>query len=104
MSTSTELEQALRYARPKGKERQAWAQAQAQAETEAQGQAKLSSLIFRILADSGVNTPADIQMLSAFPQEKECLYPPLTYLQPTGEQLIIKRQHVKFVVIDVRPG
>tara|TARA_B110001452_G_scaffold188767_1_gene159065 strand:+ start:358 stop:579 length:222 start_codon:yes stop_codon:yes gene_type:complete len=27
---------------------------------------------------------ADIQWLSAFPEEAEVLYPPLTYLQPTG--------------------
>ena len=31
---------------------------------------------------------ADVQWLSAFPGEAEILYPPLTYLQPTGRSQV----------------
>ena len=31
---------------------------------------------------------ADLQWLSAFPSEAEVLYPPLSYLQPTGLSVV----------------
>ena len=33
---------------------------------------------------------ADIAFLSAFPGEREVLFPPLTYLKPTGRQTVLK--------------
>ena len=33
---------------------------------------------------------ADISWLSAFPGEAECLYPPLTYLRPTGASTVLR--------------
>ena len=42
------------------------------------------SLLFRIVAPSFMATGADVQWVSAFPGEAEMLYPPLTYLCPTG--------------------
>ena len=42
------------------------------------------SLLFKIVSPSFMTTGADIQWLSAFPSEAEILYPPLTYLKPTG--------------------
>lgn len=33
---------------------------------------------------------ADIAFLSAFPEERETLYPPLTYLRPTGRQETVR--------------
>ena len=35
---------------------------------------------------------ADLQWLSAFPNESEVLFPPLTYMQPTGKMQVIKMQ------------
>jgi hypothetical protein len=40
------------------------------------------SVLFRIKVTSKVKMGADLQWLSAFPQESEVLYPPLTYLSP----------------------
>ena len=41
--------------------------------------------------------------LSAFPAEKELLYPPLTFLQPTGWSMEHAVGGVKFTVIEVEP-
>ena len=42
---------------------------------------------------------ADLQYLSAFPAEKELLYPPLTFLRPTGETL----EYENFTVVECEP-
>jgi len=44
-----------------------------------------SSLLFKLRADSFMDRGADIAFLSAFPSEREYVYPPLTYLKPTGK-------------------
>ena len=44
------------------------------------------SLLFKISPTSFMQRGANLQWLSAFPQECECLYPPLTFLQPTGRK------------------
>ena len=41
-------------------------------------------LLFRIHTASFMTRGADVAFLSAFPQEKESVYPPLTFLKPTG--------------------
>ena len=47
---------------------------------------------------------AELKWLSAFPGEEEVLYPPLTYLQPTGrEQRITLRGGHTFKVYEVKP-
>ena len=51
---------------------------------------------------------ADLQWLSAFPGEDEILYPPLTFLKPTGkvEQVSasdIDGEPVSFVVVELQP-
>ena len=46
---------------------------------------------------------ADLQYLSAFPAEAELLYPPLTFLQPTGWSMEHSVGGVKFTVIEVEP-
>ena len=43
-----------------------------------------SSLIFKIHSTSFMTRGADISFLSAFPAEQEYLFPPLTFLKPTG--------------------
>ena len=48
------------------------------------------SLIFKIVSTSFMTMGADVQWLSAFPNEAEILYPPLTYLKPTGRKQVLE--------------
>ena len=45
---------------------------------------------------------ADISFLSAFPGEREYLFPPLTYLQPTSKTSMTLNG-VAYVVLQVEP-
>lgn len=62
------------------------------------------SLLFKVTLDNFMQYGAEVTWLSAFPREEEVLYPPLTYLQPTGreQQLTLKSGHV-FEVVEVKP-
>jgi hypothetical protein len=50
------------------------------------------SLLFKLTPPSFMEHGANLQWVSAFPEECEYLYPPLTFLQPTGKKqtVIIK--------------
>ena len=48
------------------------------------------SLIFKIVSTSFMTMGADVRWLSAFPNEAEILYPPLTYLRPTGRKQVFE--------------
>ena len=70
------------------------------------------SLLLKIVADNFVHRGADVSWLSAFPGEQEYLYPPLTFLQPTGrsESVHFKEDEIHkgspemhFHVIEVKP-
>ena len=45
--------------------------------------------IFKLRSGNVANRGADLSYLSAFPEEKELLYPPLTYLKPTGRKQVV---------------
>ena len=45
----------------------------------------------------------DISFLSAFPGEAEFLFPPLTYLEPTGNVETVVVEEFTYEVVDVRP-
>lgn len=77
MSTSKEPSIALRYAR-----------------------GAKDALIFRLSSTSFMNLGCDLTSLSAFPHEKEYLYPPLTYLCPRGT-FTIDVDGTTYVVVDV---
>ena len=62
-----------------------------------------SSLLFKIKTKSFMQRGADLQYLSAFPAEKELLYPPLTFLKPTGWKMGHAAGGVKYQVIEVEP-
>uniref|UniRef100_A0A6T8PQE4 NAD(P)(+)--arginine ADP-ribosyltransferase n=1 Tax=Hemiselmis andersenii TaxID=464988 RepID=A0A6T8PQE4_HEMAN len=66
-----------------------------------------NSLLFKILAGNFMVIGAELQWLSAFPAENEVLYPPLTYLKPTGKRQTITVQRgdlsLKFTVLEVEP-
>ena len=66
-----------------------------------------NSLLFKIVSTNFMTMGADVSWLSAFPGEEEILYPPLTYLKPTGCQdvVTVKREGLTltFTVIEVQP-
>jgi hypothetical protein len=66
------------------------------------------SLLFKIVAPNFMSLGADLQWLSAFPDEAEVLFPPLTFLQPTGriERVEIVDSNgnpVSFTIVEVNP-
>ena len=84
MSTTTELEVAVRYSLSK------------------------NSLLFKLVPSGPHEMGADLQWLSAFPSEKEILYPPLTHLEPKAEaRETIKIEdngiELTFTVVTVQP-
>lgn len=60
-------------------------------------------LLMKLRASSFMDRGADLSYLSAFPDEVETLYPPLTFLKPTGKQQTMEIRGVKFIVIEVAP-
>ena len=79
MSTTTNLAIAARYAK------------------------SADSLLFKIKVANALQHGADLQWLSAFPAEGEVCFPPLTYLQPTGNtQKVCVGDH-RFTVVEVEP-
>lgn len=59
-------------------------------------------LIFKYVTDTFMDRGADISFLSVYPEEKEVLYPPLTYLKPVS----VKKQKINgrwFIVAEVTP-
>jgi hypothetical protein len=54
-------------------------------------ESEFEALIFKIITKNGLQRGADLQWLSAFPAEAEILYPPITYLQPTGRTQVIEK-------------
>ena len=61
------------------------------------------SLLLKLRTDSFMLRGASIQFLSAFPEEEEVLYPPLTFLKPTGRSLSITIKGRTFHVVEVTP-
>jgi hypothetical protein len=67
------------------------------------------TLLFKITSKSFMSRGADITFLSAFPGEREFLYPPLTFLRPTGRKEVVDVELrstgslVEFTVIEVEP-
>ena len=49
-----------------------------------------NALLFKIVATSFMNRGADVSWLSAFPEEREILFAPLTYLRPTGRSEVVR--------------
>ena len=64
-----------------------------------------SSLLLKIRTKSFMDRGADIAFLSAFPSESELVYPPLTYLRPTGQSMEeeLDDGSMKITVIEVEP-
>ena len=59
-------------------------------------------MLFKYVTDNSLVRGADISFLSVYPEEKEVLYPPLTYLQ----QISVKRHTIRgkrVVIVEVKP-
>ena len=61
------------------------------------------ALLLRIKTKNFMTRGPSISFLSAFPLEQEFLYPPLTYLHPTGDEQRLRVDDATFTVIDVEP-
>ena len=70
MSTTTDVEVACGYAVRKGK-------------TD-------GALLMKIVTENNLQRGADLTFLSMYPGEQEILYPPLTFMQPTGRQQVME--------------
>ena len=49
------------------------------------------ALVLKLRTDSFLSRGADVSYLSAFPAEKEVVFPPLTFLRPTGRTTEVTR-------------
>jgi hypothetical protein len=56
-----------------------------------------SSVLLRMVTKSFIERGADISYLSAFPGEAEVLFPPLTYLKPTGRTEDVASHRGRFI-------
>ena len=68
----------------------------------------ISPFSVQIVVPDFLQLGADLQWLSVFPGEDEILYPPLTFLKPTGnveqvETTDCDGESVSFLVIEVQP-
>ena len=62
-----------------------------------------ASLLFRVRTRSFMQRGANLSFLSTFPTEAEYLYPPMTYVRPTGPTHEVAFDEVRFTVVDVEP-
>ena len=65
--------------------------------------ASAKAVLLRLITESFYERGPDISFLSAFPGEAEFLFPPLTYLQPTGDVETVVVEGLTYEVVDVRP-
>jgi hypothetical protein len=61
------------------------------------------SLIFKVVTRNNLQRGADLQWVSAFPNEAEILFPPLTYLQPSGKTQVVAVNGLTCTVVEVHP-
>ena len=67
--------------------------------------ASKQGILLRLRTASSMERGADLTFLSAFPGEREFLFPPLTYLQPIKPAVVkpITLAGAAFSVVDVEP-
>ena len=63
-----------------------------------------ASLVFKLRTDGFMGRGASLRFVSAFPGEDECLFPPLTYIKPTGNtQSVALADGSEVEVVEVEP-
>ena len=60
------------------------------------------ALIFRVVVNNFMQQGPDLSFLSAFPHEKEALYPPLTFFKPRGNPEQLTYNGTRFTIVDVK--
>ena len=62
-------------------------------------------VLFQIRTQSSMERGADLAFLSGFPNERECLFPPLTYLQPARPVKVrtVNLAGAVFTIVEVEP-
>ena len=60
-------------------------------------------MLLRLVTESFLERGAELTFLSAFPAERECLYPPLTHMQPVGKPFQVRVGSVTYTVLEVKP-
>ena len=60
-------------------------------------------LILKIATSGFINRGADLAWCSAFPNESEYVFPPLTYLEPTGRKEEVEVNDQLISVVEVVP-
>ena len=62
------------------------------------------SVVLRLVVDNAVQYGADVAWLSVNPAEHEVIFPPLSYLQPTGRFEIVRGEGgTTLTVVEVIP-
>ena len=61
------------------------------------------SILFKIVTRSFMERGADLDWISCFPEEQECLFPPCTLLSPTGRTQKVKSPTTNFTIVEVTP-
>lgn len=66
-----------------------------------------SPVLLRVVTRAFVNQAVDLSYVSCFPNEEERVYPPRTYLEPKGKQLVTvplrSGRRVTFTILTVEP-
>ncbi len=62
-----------------------------------------NALLFKFKIDNMKQFGANVSWLSAFPTEEEILYPPLTFLQPTGRVETTTIHGMLFTSVEIQP-
>lgn len=65
--------------------------------------ASRGTLLFKVKVDNAMVRGASLGWVSAFPTEAEVLFPPLTYLQPTGRRQTVYMGSATFEIVEVQP-
>ena len=65
--------------------------------------ASSEAVLLRLRTKNFMQRGPDISFLSAFPKEEEYLFPPLTYLSPTGDTETLHVDDATYQVVDVEP-
>jgi hypothetical protein len=81
MSTTTDPEVAVGYAVRKGMTN--------------------GSLLMKLKTSNNMQRGAELTWLSVFPGEAETLFPPLTFLQPTGKEQTMEHKGIKLTILEV---
>ena len=61
---------------------------------------KNGALLMRLKTKNSLERGAELTWLSVFPGEAETLYPPLTFMQPTGREQVIEYDGIKLTVVE----